>query len=170
MIDAHGYRLNVGIILVNKEQRLFFARRVGQDAWQFPQGGIRAKETPQQALFRELKEEIGLSPSDVRVLGKTQDWLHYELPRRLVRQHSQPVCIGQKQIWFMLRLLTEETNINLKNCSQPEFDQWRWVNYWQPVHEVVNFKKVVYQKALTELENALTTFWKQHTKPNRDAS
>ena len=159
MIDAQGYRLNVGIILVNRAHRLFFGRRIGQEAWQFPQGGIRQNETPQQALFRELREEIGLEPSDVRILGKTDDWLHYELPKRLVRQNSQPVCIGQKQIWFMLGLVSEDSRVNLEASSEPEFDQWRWVDYWQPVHEVVSFKKSVYQRALTELESAMTRYW-----------
>lgn len=159
MIDDQGYRLNVGMILVNKAQQLFWARRIGQDAWQFPQGGIRHQETPQQALFRELKEEIGLDPSDVRILGKTQNWLHYELPKRLIRHNTQPVCIGQKQIWFMLGLISDEQSINLTHTSEPEFDEWRWVDYWHPVHEVVSFKKTVYQKALTELEDALQRYW-----------
>jgi putative (di)nucleoside polyphosphate hydrolase len=159
VIDAEGYRLNVGMILVNKAQQLFWARRIGQDAWQFPQGGIRHQETPQQALFRELKEEIGLDPSDVRILGKTQNWLHYDLPKRLIRHNTQPVCIGQKQIWFMLGLVSDDHAIRLDHTNEPEFDQWRWVNYWHPVHEVVSFKKTVYQKALTELEDALQRYW-----------
>lgn len=163
MIDENGYRLNVGIILVNREKQLFFARRIGlEDAWQFPQGGIRPHETPQQALFRELKEEIGLEPSDIRILGKTQDWLQYELPKRLIRQHTHPICIGQRQIWFMLGLVGEETRINLNASKDPEFEEWRWVNYWQPVHEVVSFKKNVYQSALLELEQAMHKYWQHH--------
>lgn len=159
MIDSDGYRLNVGIILVNREGQLFLGRRIGQDAWQFPQGGIRAHETPQQALFRELKEETGLDPGDVRILGKTSDWLRYDLPRRLVRQNSQPLCIGQKQLWFMLGLISTDTRICLNHTPEPEFEDWRWVNYWQPVHEVVTFKKSVYQKALVELEASLLRYW-----------
>jgi putative (di)nucleoside polyphosphate hydrolase len=163
VIDENGYRLNVGIILVNREKQLFFARRIGlEDAWQFPQGGIRPHETPQQALFRELKEEIGLEPSDIRILGKTQDWLQYELPKRLIRQHTHPICIGQRQIWFMLGLVGEETRINLNASKDPEFEEWRWVNYWQPVHEVVSFKKNVYQSALLELEQAMHKYWQHH--------
>lgn len=163
MIDENGYRLNVGIILVNREKQLFFARRIGlEDAWQFPQGGIRPHETPQQALFRELKEEIGLEPSDIRILGKTRDWLQYELPKRLIRQHTHPICIGQRQIWFMLGLVGEETRINLNASKDPEFEEWRWVNYWQPVHEVVSFKKNVYQSALLELEQAMHKYWQHH--------
>lgn len=161
MIDEQGYRLNVGIILVNQQQQLFMGKRIGHDdAWQFPQGGIRAHETPQQALFRELKEEIGLEPNHVRVLGKTQHWLCYDLPKRLIRQNTSPVCIGQKQCWFLLGLMGHESSINLAASTSPEFDQWRWVSYWQPVHEVVSFKKQVYQQALTELEGALHRYWK----------
>jgi len=77
MIDSDGYRLNVGIILSNDEGRLFWARRIGQDAWQFPQGGIDKEESPEQAMYRELKEETGLDPNDVDILGCTQDWLKY---------------------------------------------------------------------------------------------
>lgn len=160
VIDENGYRLNVGIILANKNGQLFLGRRIGhEDAWQFPQGGIRPHETPQQALFRELKEEIGLEPSHIRVLGKTQNWLHYELPRRLIRQNTHPICIGQRQIWFMLGLTGEEQHINLNASPEPEFEEWRWVNYWQPVHEVVSFKKEVYQSALLELEQCLLRYW-----------
>jgi putative (di)nucleoside polyphosphate hydrolase len=160
VIDENGYRLNVGIILANRNSQLFLGRRIGhEDAWQFPQGGIRPNETPQQALFRELREEIGLEPKDIRVLGKTQNWLHYELPKRLIRPNTNPVCIGQRQIWFMLGLIGNEKDINLKASPEPEFEEWRWVNYWQPVHEVVNFKKAVYQSALVELEESLLRYW-----------
>jgi putative (di)nucleoside polyphosphate hydrolase len=159
VIDQDGYRLNVGIIIANKQGKLFWGKRVYQDAWQFPQGGIRESETPQQAVFRELREEVGLSPSDVRVLGKTEDWLHYDLPKHLIRHYSQPVCIGQKQIWFMLGLEASEESINLALHSSPEFESWAWVDYWQPVQDVVNFKQAVYHQALTELEECLIKFW-----------
>ncbi len=163
MIDENGYRLNVGIILVNRQNQLFLGRRIGHDdAWQFPQGGIRAHETPQQALFRELKEEIGLEPRHVRILGKTQDWLCYNLPKRLIRQNASPICIGQKQRWFMLGLVGDEQAINLKASDSPEFEEWRWVSYWQPIHEVVSFKKDVYQQALVELEQSLIRYWQPH--------
>ncbi|UQB41451.1 RNA pyrophosphohydrolase [Thiomicrospira microaerophila] len=159
MIDQDGYRLNVGIIIANKQGKLFWGKRVYQDAWQFPQGGIRENETPQQAVFRELKEEVGLSPSDVRVLGRTEDWLHYDLPKHLIRHYSQPVCIGQKQIWFMLGLEAPEESINLSYHSTPEFETWSWVDYWQPVQDVVSFKQQVYHQALIQLEDCLKKFW-----------
>lgn len=155
MIDEEGYRLNVGIILSNADSKLLWARRIGQEAWQFPQGGIQEDETPEQALLRELWEEVGLSPEHVEIAGCTQGWLHYNLPRHLVRYGSRPVCIGQKQIWFLLHLRGDEREIHLGRSATPEFDAWRWVDYWCPVTEVVGFKRAVYQRALTELENLL---------------
>ncbi|MCF6345154.1 MAG: RNA pyrophosphohydrolase [Thiomicrorhabdus sp.] len=159
MIDVDGYRFNVGIIIVNKEGKLFWGKRIYQDAWQFPQGGIRENETPQQALFRELKEEVGLNPTDVRVLGRTEEWIYYDLPKHLIRHHSRPLCLGQKQIWFMLGLEGEYDCINLNCHEKPEFEDWAWVDYWRPVQEVINFKQSVYQQALTELEVTLEKFW-----------
>ena len=159
MIDEDGYRPNVGIIIVSKEGQLFWGKRIQQDAWQFPQGGIRENETPQQAAFRELKEEVGLEPSDVRVLGRTNDWLCYDLPKHLIRHYSYPVCVGQKQIGFILGLESEIDRINLNLHDTPEFEDWAWVDYWRPVQEVVSFKQGVYHQALTELEASLDKFW-----------
>jgi putative (di)nucleoside polyphosphate hydrolase len=151
LIDPDGFRPNVGIILTNSERRLFWGRRVGQNAWQFPQGGIKSDETPQQAMFRELQEEVGLLPHQVTLLGSTRHWLRYRLPKRFIRRHCGPICIGQKQVWFMLRVDCGEDAFCLNRCDKPEFDAWRWVRYWQPLREVVYFKRRVYQQALEEL-------------------
>ncbi|MGD8941568.1 MAG: RNA pyrophosphohydrolase [Gammaproteobacteria bacterium] len=152
MIDSDGYRPNVGIILSNTQGKVLWARRIGQNAWQFPQGGIKAHETPQQALFRELWEEVGLESRHVEVLGATRGWLRYKLPKCLMRrQDHQPVCIGQKQIWYMLRLMGGDDKVRLDAADTPEFDGWRWVDYWYPLQEVVAFKRDVYKKALKEL-------------------
>ncbi|MCK5639960.1 MAG: RNA pyrophosphohydrolase [Gammaproteobacteria bacterium] len=151
MIDSDGYRANVGIILSNQDGQVLWARRIGQDAWQFPQGGIRHDETPEEALYRELEEEIGLRAENVEVIGSTDDWLRYHLPQHMVRPHRKPVCIGQKQRWFMLRLLGDENEIRLNLSDKPEFDHWRWVDYWHPLKEIVFFKREVYEQALTEL-------------------
>ena len=151
MIDSEGFRANVGIILSNGDGRLFWARRVGQSDWQFPQGGIRRHETPQQAMYRELNEEIGLCADHVEVVGCTQHWLRYRLPQRYVHKNKQPLCIGQKQKWFMLHLIGEDGNVRLDRTGRPEFDQWRWVSYWFPLREVVHFKRKVYTHALNEL-------------------
>ena len=141
----------MGIILTNQDGQLLWARRIRQDAWQFPQGGIHRKETPEEAMYRELREEVGLSPEHVDVLGSTRGWLRYDLPEKLIRRHRKPVCVGQKQVWFMLRLLGDESNVQLDHSSKPEFDHWRWVDYWYPLHEVVAFKRDVYKRALKEL-------------------
>lgn len=155
MIDPEGYRANVGIILTNRSGEVLWARRVGQNAWQFPQGGIRRNETPEEAVYRELNEEVGLDPCDVELIGCTRGWLRYRLPRRLVRYDRKPVCIGQKQRWFLLRLVGEESNVRLDTTENPEFDAWRWVSYWQPLEEIVFFKRKVYERALRELEPLL---------------
>jgi putative (di)nucleoside polyphosphate hydrolase len=151
VIDPDGFRPNVGIILSNADGRLLWARRVGQDAWQFPQGGIRSDETPEEAMYRELAEEVGLLPVQVEMMGATRGWLRYRLPQRFIRRSSRPVCIGQKQVWFMLRLLCDDAEVCLDRTSKPEFDHWRWVDYWRPIDEVVAFKRSVYRKALKEL-------------------
>lgn len=151
MIDLDGFRPNVGIILCNNAGQLFWAKRVGQDAWQFPQGGIREDETPKQAMYRELWEETGLQREHVEIVGVTQKWLRYRLPNRFIRRRSLPLCIGQKQRWFLLRLTSDENCVCLDASRTPEFDGWRWVDYWQPVDEVVFFKRKVYKRALKEL-------------------
>jgi len=150
MIDAQGYRANVGIILYNDAGRLFWCKRCGQNAWQFPQGGISENESPKEALYRELEEETGLVPGDVEIVSCSKDWLKYRLPPHLIRRRSFPKCIGQKQRWFLLRMAADESRINLEHSNTPEFDGWAWVDYWQPMHEVVFFKRNVYKRALTE--------------------
>lgn len=155
MIDSKGYRANVGIILANSEGKLFWARRCGQNAWQFPQGGIQQSESPEQAMYRELQEETGLGPEHVEIVGRTGDWLRYSIPDHLQRKRSRPLCVGQKQIWFMLKLVGRETDVNLRANRKPEFDCWRWVDYWHPLQEIVFFKRQVYKQALTELRQYL---------------
>jgi putative (di)nucleoside polyphosphate hydrolase len=151
VIDPDGYRPNVGIILLNAHGNVFWARRVGRDGWQFPQGGMRSDETPVEAMYRELEEETGLRPHHVEVLGATPGWLRYRLPPRLVRRHERPVCIGQKQVWFLLRLVGDESAFRLDANERPEFDHWRWVDFWYPAAHVVNFKRRVYEQALRHL-------------------
>jgi putative (di)nucleoside polyphosphate hydrolase len=157
MIDSNGFRLNVGIILVGPQNRLFFARRIGQNAWQFPQGGIHECETLKEALFRELYEEVGLQSNDVEIIACSRYWLKYRLPPKFIRRGAQPLCIGQKQKWFMLRLLSDETQVQLNHTDNPEFDAWRWVNYWDPLKQVINFKKRVYRRALEEFAPLLSS-------------
>lgn len=151
MIDKQGLRLNVGIILCNKEKQLFWGRRPGlSEAWQFPQGGIHEKETVEAAMFRELEEELGLSATHVTILGVTQDWHTYYLPPQFRSRKS--TCIGQKQKWYLLQLIASPKYIRFDRCHPPEFVSWRWVDYWYPVEQIIDFKRDVYTKVLTEFE------------------
>ena len=152
VIDAQGFRANVGIVLIRDAGDVFLGGRSDGRGWQFPQGGVRQQESAEEALYRELREEVGLEPGDVEMLACTRSWLRYRLPRRYVRRRSRPVCIGQKQRWFLLRMLGGEDRLRFDLTSQPEFDSWRWVDYWQPVDEVIFFKRRVYRQALAALE------------------
>ncbi|MDP4789848.1 MAG: RNA pyrophosphohydrolase [Haliea sp.] len=152
MIDSEGFRPNVGIILANDAGQLLWARRIGgRDAWQFPQGGINQGESPEDALYRELNEEVGLLPDAVQVVAETRGWLRYRLPRRFLRKEQKPLCIGQKQKWFLLHLRAGDDAVCLDANHKPEFDHWQWVSYWYPLNQVVAFKREVYRRALKEL-------------------
>ena len=158
MIDRDGFRPNVGIILANDAGQVLWARRVGgRDAWQFPQGGIDPAESPEQAMYRELQEEVGLEPEHVQVLACTRGWLRYRLPRRMLRRNSTPSFVGQKQKWFLLRMVGAEDRVRFDAGVEPEFDHWRWVSYWYPLGQVVSFKRDVYRRALMELAMRLPT-------------
>ena len=172
-IDQDGFRANVGIVLTRGES-VFLGGRVGGRGWQFPQGGVSRGESVEAALFRELHEEIGLAPADVEVLGSTRGWLRYRLPRHFVRDH----CIGQKQRWFLLRLIAPESRLRFDTTAEPEFDRWRWTDFWTPVQEVVYFKRRVYVRALHELGKVLypdglppyPDWWAQLEKAPKTAS
>jgi putative (di)nucleoside polyphosphate hydrolase len=151
LIDRDGFRANVGIVLMHDDGRLFIGRRTGGKGWQFPQGGVRRGETAEESLYRELHEEIGLSEVDVRIVAQTRRWLRYRLPARFVRHESIPLCVGQKQRWYLLRLRHAEPKFRFDLTGEPEFDRWRWVDYWQPIREVIYFKRRVYTRALHEL-------------------
>jgi putative (di)nucleoside polyphosphate hydrolase len=151
-IDAEGFRANVGIMLVRDDRRLFLGGRPGGRGWQFPQGGIRQGENLEHALYRELAEETGLARDDVELIASTRGWLRYRLPQQFVRRESEPPCIGQKQRWFLLRFAGPESRLRLDSTDEPpEFDRWRWVEWWEPVKEVIYFKRRVYSRALHEL-------------------
>ena len=155
MLDREGFRPNVGIVLLNQKNQVFWGKRIRTHSWQFPQGGIDRGETPQQAMFRELHEEVGLQPSQVRLIARTRDWLRYEVPDRFIRRDARGHYKGQKQIWFLLQLLGHDWDLNLRATSHPEFDAWRWNDYWVPLDVVVEFKRGVYELALTELARFL---------------
>jgi len=150
VIDSEGFRANVGIVLSNDAGQVFWAKRTGQEGWQFPQGGIKADESAEDAMYRELREEVGLLPEHIEIIGCTSDWLKYWLPEKFIRQNSLPLCIGQKQIWYLLKLVADETNIDLAYSKKPEFDHWEWIEYWSPASKVIEFKRNVYEQALNE--------------------
>jgi len=152
-IDEEGFRANVGIILIDEGGLVLIAGRRGRTGWQFPQGGIRREEGTEAAMYRELNEEVGLAPEDVDLKGSTEGWLHYRLPERYIRRERSPICIGQKQRWFLLQLTSNPDRLRFDLSGQPEFDRCRWVDYWRPVKEVIYFKRRVYVRALTELSS-----------------
>jgi putative (di)nucleoside polyphosphate hydrolase len=155
MLDREGFRPNVGIILLNQKNQVFWGKRIRTHSWQFPQGGIDRGETPEQAMIRELHEEVGLKPEHVRIVARTRDWLRYEVPDRFIRRDARGFYKGQKQIWFLLQMVAPDHHLNLRATDHPEFDAWRWNDYWVPLDVVVEFKRGVYEMALTELSRFL---------------
>lgn len=152
MIDKDGYRLNVGIVLTNKNGQLFWGKRTKSHGWQFPQGGVHPYETLEETMYRELNEEVGLTEKDVKILAVTKRWLRYKLPSQMRRHVQTPLCIGQKQKWFLLLLISPDNKICLNATKKPEFNKWHWVDYWYPIKQVVYFKRDIYRKVLTEFE------------------
>lgn len=154
MIDKNGFRSNVGIVICNHQQQLFWGQRARQkQAWQFPQGGMLSSETPKDTMLRELYEEVGLTPEDIEILAESSDWLKYTLPESLVwrkRKSERTVCIGQKQKWFLVRLRQDKQSFHFNRHTKPEFSDYRWVDYWYPVEHVVDFKRDVYRRVLEE--------------------
>ena len=169
-IDADGFRANVGIIVARENGDVLWARCTRNRGWQFPQGGIDLGETAEEALYRELHEEVGLGMDDVQLVGRTEGWLRYRLPPRYQRQRSSPRCIGQKQVWFLLRLKAAETAIRLDAVDHPEFDHWRWVSWWHPLSDIIFFKRRVYELALTELAQLAFPEGPPNRQPTRERS
>lgn len=158
MIDKNGFRANVAIVLLNANQEVFWGRRVNSEsAWQFPQGGIKEGETIEQAMYRELHEELGLLPQHVTVLMQLRPWIYYRLPRHLRRYHSRPLCVGQKQKWYLLQLNASESRIVLDHAEKPEFSDYQWVSIAHAKEHVVGFKQKAYRRALKHFERFLAS-------------
>lgn len=162
-----GYRPNVGIIICNHAGQVFWARRINNDGWQFPQGGVSRNESLKDALYRELHEETGLLQNQVRLVAHTKQWLHYDLPARLLRNQRRRTqgpgrrrtsFKGQKQVWFLLELTEDDSSVDLKAGPEtPEFDDWCWVEAQHAIENIVDFKRGVYKKALSELSQFIPT-------------
>ena len=146
------YRRNVAIVICNSTAQVLWARRISHDGWQFPQGGIDPDETPDEAVYRELEEELGLKSCHVKLLGSTKTWFKYDIPNRFNHDRLRRNFRGQEQKWFLFQFLGSDSDFCLDCSSRPEFDDWKWVDYWIPADQVVDFKRAVYREALIELE------------------
>lgn len=155
-VDSQGYRLNVGMVVLNAEGKLFWGQNANRAGWQFPQGGIEDNETATEGMYRELHEEVGLSPQDVKILQVSKQWYSYKLPEQFIRRHEDQLVIGQKQKWFLLQLLANDQQINFTTGHKPEFKAWQWVNYWYPAKNVIYFKQEIYKNVLQEFAAAAT--------------
>ena len=150
MTKELGYRLNVGLIVVNDIGKLLLCKRKDSENWQFPQGGIDLGEKPEAAALRELYEEVGIDRSDVREIASSEGWYKYDLPEASIQKYLfKNKFKGQKQKWFMFKLLND-VSIDFTNDANPEFDDYKWASYWHPLHAIVDFKKDVYRSVLKE--------------------
>ena len=148
-MDLSRHRPNVGVVLFNRDGRVWLGRRAdtpGPHNWQFPQGGIDADEAPADAAVRELREETGAS--SVKLLGRTSDWLAYDFPPGHRRAKIAERWVGQKQLWFAFRFVGEDTEFDLDGHDEIEFDTWRWGAFQDALDGVVPFKREIYFKVI----------------------
>lgn len=148
--DAN-YRAGVGVMLLNEQWQVLVARRIGppSNAWQMPQGGIGDDETPIQAARRELREELGVTSAEV--IAESKQWLRYDLPENLPRDHWERPWRGQRQKWFVMGFRGRDEDINLNGSDEPpEFDAWRWIPVSDLPETIVSFKRQVYLDLLNE--------------------
>jgi len=143
------YRSGVGILLLNRHGKVFVGSRIDMhsDAWQMPQGGIESGETPEQAAFRELGEEVGTDKA--QIIAKSEDWYFYDLPDELLGKMWSGKYQGQKQKWFVFRFLGEDKDIQI-NGAHAEFNDWRWVNFEELPSLAVPFKRQLYEALVNE--------------------
>ncbi len=146
------YRRAVGIMLLNRDGLVFVGRRVDQkeEAWQMPQGGIDRGETPREAAFRELKEEIGTDRAEI--VAESARWLRYELPGPLRGRLWRGRYVGQQQKWFAMRFKGHDGDIDVAT-SHPEFDAWQWMPHDRLVALIVPFKRQLYRDVVAEFEH-----------------
>jgi putative (di)nucleoside polyphosphate hydrolase len=153
-VDHLPYRPCVGIMLLNKQNLVFAASRIDQtvEAWQMPQGGIDADESPYEAALRELEEEISVPPRHVKLLAESRDWLTYDLPPDLVGKAWKGKYRGQKQKWFAFRFTGSDRVIDLET-RHPEFDAWKWLPMTALPDMIVPFKRALYVQLVDEFRH-----------------
>ena len=145
--EQRPYRPCVGIFLLNNDGLVFAGRRINSraEAWQMPQGGIDAGESPLQACMREMREEIGTNTAEL--VSQHDDWLYYDIPLPLADRLWQGRYKGQKQKWMALRFTGDDSDINIAT-EEPEFCEWKWLSPHDLVDLAVPFKRDVYQNVL----------------------
>ncbi len=146
-----GWRISVGIVLLNKEKKIFMGERIdNKGSWQMPQGGVNISinEELENAAKRELYEETGVKNAEI--INQCKNWQYYYLPSYLSKKLWSGKFIGQKQKWFLFNFYGEDKNINLNIDKKPEFSAWRWVNPKQVCDQIVDFKKKIYKEVLKE--------------------
>ena len=148
-----GYRLNVAMIVLNKDNKVLFCKRRKTENWQFPQGGVDENENIESAMFRELNEEVGLEKDNVEIKAVSQNLIYYDIPKNIRSRVLGGKFRGQAQKYFLLKLISGDVDLNIENT--PEFDKHSWVPFWYPLNQVVDFKKEAYRSALIELKNQI---------------
>lgn len=152
------YRPAAGTVVFNSEGKVFMGRRKnasGPYVWQFPQGGIDKGERPKQAALRELYEETGITAQKVEVIGRIKPWLYYDFPPGFKGAKRARGWYGQRQKWYALKFLGNETDINLKAHRPIEFTDWRWIDLAMAAKLVVPFKRPVYERIEHAFSNLL---------------
>ena len=152
MLNKLPMRQGVGIIVLNQNNKVFVGKRKDNpiDKWQMPQGGIDNNETPLKAMKRELEEETSITK--IKVLKEIENYTEYELPPNLLGKIWKGKFRGQKQKWFIVKFIGNESEINLKT-KHPEFIEWKWIDYNLLPDVIVHFKKKVYEKLKIELKD-----------------
>ena len=149
--NNEGYRPNVAMVVINSMNKVLICRRKNTRTWQFPQGGIDNGEDIKKAMYRELSEEVGLGKDDVNLVGESEGTITYDIPKTIRSKVLGGKFKGQEQKWFLLKLKKDNNEIKLDNEAFPEFDEYEWVSFWQPLNRIVDFKREAYREALSEL-------------------